>query len=106
MKTGVELIAIERQEQIEKHGYTVELADLNPQWYNDYQLSRVASLLCSPETGNLSKVCPIDTAIAFGYIENWDADWLRYTANKPYKERLIIAGALLAAEIDRIKQLK
>lgn len=102
MKSGIELIAEERKEQIEKHGYTDEITKSNPQWYNDYQLSRVASLLCSPETGNTAKICPIDTAIAFGYIENWEVDWLRYTANKPYKERIIIAGALLAAELDRI----
>ena len=105
MKTGIELIAIERQEQIEKHGYTSELTKSHPEWYVYNQLARVAQLLSYLDTGVIAKVCPVEMAISFGSIENWDEDRLRYMADKPYKERLIIAGALIAAEIDRLQDL-
>ena len=32
---------------------------------------------------------------------NWDEDWFTNLCGRPHKERLAIAGALLAAEIDR-----
>lgn len=94
---GIELIAKEREEQIKKHGRTVE-QDVK---YNNYnQLSIFASTLCSVETENID-------------LENVDfvpQDWANYQAEymlkKTYKERLIIAGALICAEIDRLKAVE
>ena len=87
---GIELIAKERQEQIEKHGRTIE---------QDVQLNTVGQLgfavvsLCS---GNFNKQCPV----------GWDKGiWMKMIA-KPYAERLVIAGALIAAEIDRLQALE
>jgi len=102
METGIDLIAKERQEQIGKHGYTHELTQSNPQWYNDHQLSKVAGILVHPESLYKSKMHPMELAIDMYLIENWDRDKLIYMANKPFKERLVIAGALIAAEIDRL----
>jgi|GEM_PF-5559070 hypothetical protein len=83
--TGIELIAQERAEQIEKHGKTVEFdAKVN----NHYQLRIVAKTLLE------GKTC---------FPDNWDENLLRKMFCKTYKERLIIAGALIAAEIDRIQ---
>lgn len=97
MKTGLELIAEERREQIEKHGRTVEQdVKLN----NHYQLSEAAGLLTVTDFGadlavSPEECCPVE----------WDESiWVRM-ANKSYKERLIIAGALIAAEIDRLQAI-
>ena len=88
---GFELIAIERYEQIDKHGRTVEM-DVK---INDfYQLSEAAKYLTIPSVDGLEpdNFCP----------EGWDLDIWRKMFGKPYKERLIIAGALICAEIDRL----
>lgn len=86
---GVELIKQEREEQIIKHGRTTEL-DIK---YNaDYQLALAAENLCSP-------VLDVPNYMAPRY---WDEEIWDKMTSKPYKERLIIAGALIAAEIDRL----
>lgn len=94
MKTGIELIAEERQEQIEKHGRTVEKDVL---LNASYQLAIGASkLLAFPAECHNHKVPPV----------GWDIDIYKKMQDKPYKERLIIAGALIAAEIDRLQANK
>lgn len=91
MKTGIELIAKERKEQIEKHGRTIE-SDID---YNTvYQLSSAAcSLLAYPNINKMRLSPP----------SGWDENIWDKMCSKPYKERLIIAGALIAAEIDRLQ---
>ena len=97
MKTGIELIAQERKEQIEKHGYTQELVEFHPEWYDNYQLAVCAEMLLAidHEEG-------IDSA---AYPDGWDEEKCSYMLSKPRKERLIIAGALIAAEIDRLNAI-
>lgn len=92
MKSGIELITIERQEQIEKHGYSIG---------GDFNCNRVNQL-------NHAVVCmitPDERRSSFIYDPpaGWDAIKWQKMINKPYKERLIIAGSLIAAEIDRIQ---
>lgn len=102
MKTGIELIAQERTKQIEKHGITIESDDMKN---SHCQLSEAASLLCITEShlrDNDDILHPDGEEI---YISpfGWDeSDFIKMMA-KTYKERLIIAGALIAAEIDRIQ---
>ena len=90
LKTGVELIAEERMQQIEKHGRTVEedviLNDQN-------QLSYGAVLLLKKDSHSLRlNKRPL----------GWNKEiWDKMYAKTRY-ERLIIAGALIAAEIDRL----
>jgi len=89
--TGIELITKERAEQANKHGYTPDTDKI----YNRLGQLHVAaeSLIESGLTDELRIAnCPI----------GWDMSVWRKMATKPYKERLIIAAALLAAEIDRI----
>ena len=89
---GIELIAKERQEQLEKHGISVK---------NDAQFNSLMQFNGLP---------PISIAV-LGIIDDsfqhvpahWDRVLLDKMRHKPYKERLIIAGALLAAEIDRVQ---
>jgi len=90
MKTGIELIAIERQEQIEKHGRSIE-SDIKENPYG--QLIRGAISLIRSESKGFWDEMPM----------NWNIKLNRKMARKSYKERLIIAGALIAAEIDRIQ---
>lgn len=97
MKTGIELIAVERQEQIEKHGRTIEQdVELNS---DQSQLQEAAYNLIGKEwlyAQDEEETCPI----------GWDQNIWNKMFKKEYKERLIIAGALIAAEIDRLNYLK
>lgn len=90
MKTGIELMSEERQKQITKHGFTGEHHFNHPEWYDKHQLIEASM--------KLSYVIPNDEA-----PYNWDKDWFSHLCNRPYEERLIISGALIAAEIDRIQ---
>jgi hypothetical protein len=91
MKTGIELINDERQEQIEKHGITPQKDyDLN----HSGQLPWAASCLAFDEIWDWDArhEAPVD----------WDLELWQKMHDKPHKERLIIAGALIAAELDRL----
>jgi hypothetical protein len=88
-KTGLELIAIERQEQLEKHKHTIE-SDKN--FYNDGQLLEVAGALISTDM--------------VGVPDNWNVKQFNYMMSKKHKEKLIIAGALICAEIDRLQAIE
>lgn len=88
-KTGVELIAEERREQIEKHGRSIEL----DQSYEDLELMKAAKAMLFDEPLQRWSVL-VDLG--------WDRTISQHMANKYYKERLIIAGALIAAELDRL----
>jgi hypothetical protein len=87
-KTGIELIADERKNQIEKHGRTVE-RDVRENPSGELALGAI---------NLIHKNC---------YWSDFPGSWNRQTcehmANKPYKERLVIAGALISAEIDRLQ---
>lgn len=89
--SGVELIAQERQEQIAKHNRDV---NFDQEINSKGQLVYAATLLLNDgHDGAMGDE---------GYPLNWNEDvWLKMSS-KPYKERLIIVGALIAAEIDRI----
>lgn len=87
MKTGIELIIEERKEQVQKHHRSIsEDVILN----DKKQLSTAARRLLYPDT----------TCSETPY--NWNKESWTKIRNKTYKERLIIAGALIAAEIDRL----
>lgn len=95
MKTGIELIADERQHQINKHGFTGEHHANHPEWYDKGQLLQAAEQLISRH--------PIERD---SYPENWDDDWFTDLLCRGYDERAIIAGALIASELDRRNALK
>lgn len=86
--TGIELIAKERQEQIEKHGHTPE-SDF--QKYNGMyspELTWAANAAATADLGEFPKI--------------WPDELCNKILDKPEIERLAIAGALIAAEIDRL----
>ena len=85
-KSGIELIAQERQEQIKKHNRTIEKDVVEN---DDYQL-RIGAMRLVGDRGD------------YQAPEGWDKKLWKKMMNKSKKEKLIIAGALLAAEIDRL----
>ena len=91
MKKGIDLITEERQEQIEKHKRSINADAI----HNDKEQLKSAAIaiLDSPKTYRIANR-PI----------NWNEEQWRYICRKPIKERLIIAGALIAAELDRMLQ--
>lgn len=89
MKEGIELIVTERLEQIEKHGWTL---DHDTQWSNGELCHAVKGLLLDDEM----------MRVVVGIPNGWDGQIWDKLARKSYKERLVIAGALIAAELDRI----
>lgn len=82
---GVEQIKKERISQIEKHGFTVD----HDKHHKNNQLIRAA------------KFCLNN--IDFDWPSDWDSKYAKKISGKKYVEQLAIAGALIAAEIDRIK---
>ncbi len=95
MKTGIELIAEERQKQIDKYSFTGNHHKGHPEWYDNLQLQFAATTLMMHEFEEV-----VDTKDCLP--DGWDQEWFDKLNAKTRKERLIIAGALIAAELDRI----
>lgn len=91
MLTGIELIADERQEQIEDHGRTIEH---DVQHNQNFQLSEAAGMLTILDPNDLPHIIA---------PTGWDEWHFKCMMDKPYEDRLVIAGALLAAELDRLQ---
>ena len=88
MKTGIELINDERDEQLgPKHNRTIEY-DVRVNELR--QLSRAAAELIGDKK-------------YYSTPNGWDNQLWEKMTKKSYKKRLIIAGALIAAEIDRLQ---
>lgn len=90
MKTGIELIAKEREEQTIKHRRTV---DEDVRFNTKGQLSVAAGILSQKFIPDNMDLIP----------KEWDEIIWSKMLRKSYRERLIIAGALIAAEIDRLQ---
>jgi hypothetical protein len=88
-KTGIELIQQERFEQLTKHGRTID-KDVAENANQELFKGAVALL-----TSDCSK-----------FSDKWDKDVCAYMLLKSYSERLVIAGALLAAELDRLRAME
>lgn len=94
MKTGIELIAEERKEQIEQHGFTVS-GDKSMNSENELRSAAMYVLTANEEY----------------YPSNWDTWFKNKLEDKRARmspeefdiERLKIAGALIAADIDQIQ---
>jgi len=95
--TGIELITKERQvNQIAKHGFTAAHHANHPEWYAEGQLINAAHMISAydPEDGltsNYKEFCPL----------NWDLEWWKRLCDEPVLRRFAMAGAFIAAEIDR-----
>jgi hypothetical protein len=88
MKKSIELIRIERAEQVVKHGRTVEA---------DRKFNTAGQLV----NGAMGLLLP-DGSVIPEAPTGWNHSIWERMFNKPYRERLILAGALLVAEEERI----
>ena len=91
MKTGIELIAQERKEQIEKHGFD---DDYNQN--TNYQLKKAALYALTLDREHYP------TTWEFWFHDKLANKKSRMAESDFYLAQLKIAGALIAAEIDRI----
>lgn len=89
MKTGIELIAEERQEQIEKHGYTIK----KDQGYINGQLISAAIFSLMPNNDLIK------------WPEHWSQKHKYIIKAKDRIGKLKVAGAFIAAEIDRLQSI-
>lgn len=87
MKTGIELIILEREEQITKHGY-----DSRHDKSNSGSELLYAAIYCI-------------TGEEEDYPLGWNGCWKEKIDTKSEINKLAIAGALIAAEIDRLTEL-
>jgi hypothetical protein len=94
--TGIELIAKERQEQIKKHGRTVDV---------DVQYNSTPTKYNGMMPLIMGATRLLDSAFKWS-PDYWNQDIFEHMISKNYKERLVIAAALIAAEIDRIQEIE
>jgi hypothetical protein len=90
-KTGIDLIAEEREEHFKKHKLSVLEDSLKN---TDKELIVAVKAILDEQPSTMS------------FPRNWDNAVVAKMANKSYKERLIIAGSLIAAEIDRLQLIE
>ena len=95
MKTGSELIAEERQRQISEEGWTPEHDD-------EHSAGQLAMAAASYAIVDVDEdYCDIDPVQVI-----WPWDWnLTWWKPRDRVKNLVKAGALIAAEIDRLQRL-
>lgn len=116
LRNGVELIAAERKRQVTGKGYTPDHDDQHARG----ELALVAALLASPELLYKERNGEGQT----GFVDPWPESWERRWDQRPYFDKngrpnhdvtmgtqdrirqLQKAGALIAAEIDRLLRIQ
>lgn len=94
MKNGIQLIAEERQRQIEQEGFTPE----RDKQYKEGELARAAAAYASADVYRSATSKGYDNT---PHIWPWGSEWWNPTPEDRIRE-LQKAGALIAAEIDRL----
>lgn len=94
MKTAIELIAEERQRQIEVEGWTPEHDDA----HKEQEIAGAAACYAMPPGRR-------EMALSYPVDWPWDAKWWKPTPNDRIRE-LVKAGALIVAEIERLQRLE
>jgi hypothetical protein len=93
-KTGIELIAQERTEQIEKHGWSLE----HDQYYGEGQLVQAAKFCIEQAMKSI--------AGRIKEMHKWPEGWDNYFQDKIRNKSIIgqytVAGAFFMAENDRL----
>ncbi len=103
LKSGADLIAEERKRQIEKEGWTSEHDD------EQYGALAIAGASYAMEAvanyEELNKVWAKVFHNSADLIWPYDKEWWKPTLDDPIRQ-LVKAGALIAAEIDRLQRKK
>ncbi len=115
-KTGVELIAVERKRQMDDEGWTAKHDDE----HDDHSLALAAAAYAAPEV----LYSRGDYAESVSFYEAWPRSWATGWDKRPrFRDThklmdagaqgksvriraLVKAGALIAAEIDRLQRMK
>lgn len=100
VKTGIELIAEERQRQIEKEGWTPEHDDE----HKAGELANAAAYYAMTD-GTIDFINSRWGEDNHLYIWPFELEWLKRTPENRIRE-LQKAGALIAAEIDRLNRIE
>lgn len=99
MKTGIELIAEERKRQLLIEGYT----DQHDRCHDESELAKMAACYALPEETRDLYPCPWRKNVP-SFYPRFDIEYWKPTPYDRIRE-LAKAGALIAAEIDRITEL-
>jgi len=91
MKSGIELITEERQRQIDVEGWTPE----HDAEHSNNELSKAAIVYASDSQAR-------ENSNIIDWLWPWERAWWKPTPDNRVKE-LVKAGALIAAEIDRLQ---
>ena len=92
--SGIEAIAAERQRQIEVEGWDAAHDDA----YTEFELAEAAACYAlGVDQDHRAEGVPMNWP--------WDADWWK-PSDPNRRKNLVRAGALIAAEIDRIDRLE
>lgn len=118
MKTGIELIKAERKRQIEKEGWTPDHDDE----HGDGSLALVAALYAAPVRLYERLTYALGVEFHDPWPESWDPVWDKRTeygddssngvpdpetyTPEERLDLLVKAGALIAAEIDRLQRAR
>jgi hypothetical protein len=97
MSTGIELIAAERQRQIEVERFDV----INDNGYENDDLAVAAAIYALPDFNRQRVTARHPVPFLWPFADEW---W-KPTPNDRIRE-LVKAGALLAAEIDRLQNIQ
>lgn len=101
-KTGAQLIAIERERQVFVEGWTPEHDDLNDMG----ELSKAGWCYARHASSQLRGIAHPQylTKVPIDWPRTWHNSWWK-PSDDPIRN-LVKAGALIAAEIDRLKRIK
>lgn len=92
-KTGIELINLERKRQVSEEGWTLK-HDI--QWHCQKEIAESASCCLQSYINGVGNYHPTSTDDSWG---------LARKHNRNPKRLLVIAGALIAAELDRLQRM-
>lgn len=99
-KSGLDLIAAERRRQVDDEGWTPKHDDQ----HGKDELAKAAACYCVPERMREREVSPIGTTV-LELLWPFDDEWWKPKPDDRVRE-LVKAGALIAAEIDRLQRKK
>jgi hypothetical protein len=100
MNEGIDIIVAERRRQIEKFDWSPAHDD---QYVNGELLLYAQYWMAMPELVEARKHAKV--ALQSMQQTGWEDEWFKYDERTP-EQRLARAGALIAAEIDRLKRLE
>lgn len=98
MKTGIELIAEERERQITVEGWTPD----HDAEHDSAEMVDAAMCYAATAANDVSEYTSRDAVNPSPYAWPWDEKWWKPSDSRV--RNLVKAGALIAAEIDRIQR--